>query len=268
MSLADHLREFRKRLILAAIGIAIGMVAGWFLYTPVFEALQRPVLEAAERDDALVTVNFAGVATALDMQIKMSLLIGVIVSAPWWLYQLWAFVAPGLKSTERRYTVGFLAAAIPLFFGGVLFGWWVFPRAITILTGFTPDGAANFLDAQTFMTFAMRLILAFGIAFVFPVVMVALTWTGIVQARTWLRGWRWAVFIIFLAAAILTPTPDAVTMLFMAVPMVALYFAAVGVGLLRERVSRRRRAKAAAAPATAAPADAGSTDPAQHQDPS
>ncbi|MDN4482012.1 twin-arginine translocase subunit TatC [Demequina lignilytica] len=240
MSLADHLREFRKRLILSAIGIALGMVAGWFLYTPVFEGLQAPVLAVAERNDALVTVNFSGVATALDMQLKVSVLLGVVISAPWWLYQLWAFVAPGLKTTERRYTVGFLATAIPLFFSGVVFAWWVFPRAIDILISFTPEGAANLLDAQTFMTFAMRLVIAFGLAFVFPVVMIALTWAGVVKARTWLKGWRWAVFLIFLAAAILTPTPDAVTMLFMAGPMVALYFAAVGVGLARERAVRRR----------------------------
>ncbi|MDN4486671.1 twin-arginine translocase subunit TatC [Demequina sp. SYSU T00039] len=240
MSLADHLREFRKRLILAAIGIALGMVAGWFLYTPVFEGLQAPVLAVAERNDALVTVNFSGVATALDMQLKVSVLLGVVISAPWWLYQLWAFVAPGLKRTERRYTIGFLGAAIPLFFSGVVLAWWVFPKAIDILISFTPEGAANLLDAQTFMTFAMRLVIAFGLAFVFPVVMIALTWVGVVKARTWLKGWRWAVFLIFLAAAILTPTPDAVTMLFMAGPMVALYFAAVGVGLARERAVRRR----------------------------
>lgn len=240
MPLRDHLREFRTRLTLAAAGVAVGSVIGWFLYPPVFEALQQPVLEAARTDDALVTVNFSGVATALDMQIKVSLILGIVLSAPWWLYQLWAFVAPGLHRRERRYTVGFLAAAIPLFFAGVAAAWWIFPRAIAILTGFTPEGAANFLDAQLFMTFAMRLVLAFGIAFVFPVVMVALTWAGVVRAGTWLRGWRWAVLLIFVAAAILTPTPDAVTMLFMAVPMVGLYFGAIGLGLLRERAASRR----------------------------
>lgn len=242
MSLADHLREFRKRLMLAAAGILVGMVAGWLLYPLVFETLQAPILEIAERNDALVTVNFSGLASALDMQVKVSLLLGVVISAPWWLYQLWAFVAPGLRSTERKYTVGFLGAAIPLFFAGVVAASWVFPKASEILISFTPEGSSNLLDAQTFLTFWMRLVLAFGLAFVFPVVMVALTWTGIVRARTWLGGWRWAVMIIALSAAVLTPTPDAVTMLVMAVPMVILYFVAIGVGLLRERSVARRGA--------------------------
>jgi sec-independent protein translocase protein TatC len=240
MSLRQHLAELRTRVILAAVGIAIGMVVGWFFYTPVFEALQRPVLAAAARDNALVTVNFSGLATALDMQVKMSLVLGFILSSPWWLYQLWAFVAPGLKRTERRYTIGFLAAGIPLFLAGVALGWWVFPHAVQILTGFTPNGAANFLDAEMFMTFAMRLVLAFGLAFVFPVVMVALSAAGMVRAHTWLKGWRWAVMVIFIFCAVMTPTPDAITMIVMAVPMCGLYFGAIGVSALFER-SRRKR---------------------------
>ncbi|WP_062386799.1 twin-arginine translocase subunit TatC [Demequina iriomotensis] len=242
MSLADHLREFRKRLILSAVGIIVGMVGGWLLYPAIFESLLDPIVSIAERDDSLVTVNFSGVASALDMQIKVSVVLGIVLSAPWWLYQLWAFVAPGLHQREKRYTFAFLGSAIPLFFSGVAVAWWVLPRAVEILISFTPEGAANLLDAQTFLTFAMRLILAFGLAFVFPVIMVAVTWVGIVQAQTWLRGWRWAVFLICLAAAVLTPTPDAVTMMVMAVPMVMLYFGAVGVCLLRDRAVRRRAA--------------------------
>lgn len=240
MPLRQHLREFRNRVVLSAAGIVVGAVGGWFLYTPVFEALQRPVLAAAERGGAKVTVNFSGLATALDMQIKMAMVIGIVLSSPWWLYQLWAYVAPGLKRHERRYTIGFLGAAIPLFFGGVLLGWWVFPHAVQILTGFTPSGAANFLDAELFMTFAMRLVLAFGLAFVFPVVMVALSAAGMVRARTWLGGWRWAIMLIFIFCAVMTPTPDAITMIVMAVPMCGLYFGAIGVSVLFER-SRRKR---------------------------
>ncbi len=247
MPLKDHLREFRNRILLVAIGIAVGAVAGWFLYEPVFEALQRPILEAADGTDALVTVNFAGLATALDMKIKVSLFLGVILSAPWWLYQLWAFVAPGLRVKEKRYTLGFLGTAIPLFVAGLALAWIVYPKAVTILTGFTPEGGSNFLDAQLLMTFTMRLFLAFGVAFVFPVVMVFMSWAGIVQSRTWLKGWRWAVMIIAIAAAILTPTPDVVTMMWMAVPMVGLYFAAIGISMLGQRRRERRRAAELAA---------------------
>lgn len=244
MPLRAHLVELRKRITLAAIGIVLGAIGGWFLYTPVFEAIQAPIMEMAERDDALVTVNFAGLASALDMQLRVSLILGVIISSPWWLYQLWAFVAPGMRKIERRYTIGFMAAAIPLFFGGIAFSWWVLPRAVAILVGFTPEGAANVLDAQMYLTFAMRLVLAFGIAFVFPVLMVALSWAGVVPARVWLRGWRWAIVIIAVGAAVLTPTPDAVTMMLMFVPMTILYFAAIGVSMIRDRSRLRAKREA------------------------
>ncbi|MEX0913867.1 MAG: twin-arginine translocase subunit TatC, partial [Demequina sp.] len=207
--------------------------AGWFFFTPAFEALQAPVLEAAAARDTPVTVNFAGLATALDMRIQVSIFLGVLVTSPWWLFQLWAFVAPGLKRHERRYTVGFLVAAIPLFAAGVWLGWAVFPQAVRLLTDFTPLGAANILDAQMYLAFAMRLLVAFGVAFVFPVVMVLLTWARVVSARAWLRGWRWAIVIVFTFAAMMTPTPDVITMVLMAIPMCALYFGAIGIGALR-----------------------------------
>lgn len=242
MPLRGHLAEFRHRIVLVAIGIGVFTVAGWFFYTPVFEALQAPVVEAARNGEELVSINFEGLATALDMQVKVSVLIGVIASSPWWLYQLWAFISPGLKSTERRYTAAFLGAAVPLFLGGVALAWWVFPHAVEILTDFRPQNTANLLSAQMFMTFAMRLILAFGIAFVFPVIMVGLTWSGAVSSRTWLKGWRWAVMGIFTFTAIMTPTPDAITMIVMAIPMCGLYFGAVGIGALRERARRKKEA--------------------------
>jgi len=243
MPLREHLAEFRKRIILVAIGVAVFTVAGWFVYTPVFEALQQPIVEAADRGDGLVAINFDGLATALDMQIKMSVVIGIVASSPWWLYQLWAFVSPGLKNTERRYTAGFLGSAIPLFLGGVALAWWVFPHAVQILTDFRPENTTNLLNAQMFMTFAMRLVLAFGLAFVFPVLMVGLTWAGTVSARSWLKGWRWAVMGIFVFTAVMTPTPDAITMIVMAIPMCALYFGAIGMGALRERSKRGRSAR-------------------------
>jgi sec-independent protein translocase protein TatC len=235
MPLRDHLAEFRNRLIWAVIGLAVGTVIGWFLFEPAFEALQQPVLAAAEAQDAAVTINFAGLATALDMRVKVSVFLGLIISSPWWLYQLWAFLSPGLRGTEKRYTLGFMAAAVPLFATGIVAAWFVFPHAVAILTEFRPDGTAQLLDAQLYLAFVMRLFLAFGIAFTFPVVMVALTWSGIAKTRTWLKGWRWAVLIIFVFAAVMTPTPDAITMIVMALPMCGLYFGAIGIGALGSR---------------------------------
>lgn len=241
MPLRAHFAELRNRIILIVVGILVGAIGGWFLFEPAFAALQQPLLDVAARDDALVTVNFAGLASALDMRLKVSAFLGLVVSSPWWLYQVWAFIAPGLTGSEKKYTAGFLGAAIPLFLGGVAAAWLVFPQAVTILADFRPDGTAQLLDAQLYLNFAMRLLIAFGLAFVFPVVMVALTWLGVVPWRVWLKGWRWAVLLMFIFTAIMTPTPDAVMMTLMAIPMIALYFGAIGIGALRGRKRAKER---------------------------
>lgn len=240
MPLRQHLAELRSRLMWSAIGIAACSIAGWFLFDPAFEALQTPVMDLAERDGRAVTINFAGLATALDVRLKVSVFLGVIIASPWWLYHTWAFIAPGLRRRERSYTLGFLGAAVPLFLGGVVLAWWVFPRAVNILVGFTPDGGANILDVHMYLAFAMRVVLAFGLAFVFPVAMVMLTWMGAVKTSAWLRGWRWAVLVLLVFGAIITPTPDVITMLALSVPMVALYFSAIGIGALHPRVRRKQ----------------------------
>ncbi len=239
MPIAAHLAELRNRVLLASAGIVVGAICGWFLFEPTFAALQSPLLDAAEKADALVSVNFAGIAGALDMRLKVSGFLGVVLSSPWWLYQVWAFIAPGLTGKEKRYTAGFLGAAVPLFVLGLGSAWLIFPQAVAILTDFRPDDTAQLLDADMYLGFAMKLLIAFGLAFVFPVVMVALSWLGVVPVRAWLKAWRWAVLIIFIFTAIMTPTPDAVTMTLMAIPMIALYFAAIGVAAMRSRSTRK-----------------------------
>lgn len=246
MPLREHLVELRHRLVLSAIGLVVGAVVGWLLYDPVIAELQRPLLELADDRDR-VGLNFAGVATAFDVRVKVSLFIGVLVASPWWLLQLWLFVTPGLTSKERRYAVGFLAAAVPLFLSGALLAWRVLPNAIPLLIDeFTPAEGVNFLDAQMYLGFVMRVILAFGVAFLLPAIMVGLNLAGLVRGRTWLAGWRWAILICFTFAALATPTPDVVSMFALALPMSALYFAAVGLGLLTDR-RRSRRALAGGA---------------------
>jgi len=235
MSLMDHFRELKRRLFFAALGIVAGGVAGWFLFPPVFDGLQSPLLEAAKRTGATISVNFAGPATALDMRIKIALFIGLFITSPWWIYQLWAFVTPGLSSKERRYTYGFIGAAVPLFLFGALSAWIVLPHAVDILTSFVPEGAANLLQADVYLSFVMKLLITFGLAFAMPVLFVALNFIGILSAQRLLSAWRWAIVAAFTFAAIMTPTPDALTMILVAIPIVVLYFVAVGIALLHDR---------------------------------
>lgn len=238
MPLREHLLELRRRVLLAALGVALGAAVGWVAYDPVLAELQTPLLQM-ERE-GLVALNYSGVATPFDMKVKISLFLGVLASSPWWLLQLWLFITPGLTTKERRYAVGFLGAAVPLFLAGAYLAWRVFPNAVRLLLEITPQGAANLVDAQLYLSFVMQVLLAFGIAFVVPVVMVALTAANLVRAGTWLAGWRWAVLLVFVFAALATPTPDVVTMIALALPMCGLYFGAVGIcrGIDRRRDRR------------------------------
>lgn len=242
MALREHLLELRKRLFLAACGLVAGALVGWFLYEPLLDALQAPLQQAAEEQGKVISLNFSGMASALDMKVKVSLFLGVLVSCPWWLYQLWAFITPGLTSKERHYAFGFLGASVPLFLGGALLAWWVLPHAVGILAGFVPDDATNLADAQGYLSFVMRLVLAFGLAFVMPVILVVLNFAGMMRASTMVRGWRWAVLLAFVFAAVMTPTPDALTMIFVALPICGLYFGALGISYLHDRRADKRDA--------------------------
>lgn len=245
MPLREHLREARTRVLLIAAGLVLGGAIGWLGYPTVFAWLQAPIADLAEGRDQLIVLNFSGVATPLDLRIKVALFAGAILTSPWWIYQLWAFVTPGLTGRERRYTLGFMGAGVPCFLAGAALAWWVLPTAVTLLAGLTPSGAVNVIDAQTYLGFVMRMVLAFGLAFLLPVVMVGLNSVGLVRARTLIGGWRWAVLLAFVFAAVATPTADAISMFALAVPICALYFGAVGISALTDRRRDRRVATTA-----------------------
>ena len=240
MPLRAHLAELRRRLLLAVLGIVIGAVGGWFAFDAVFSAMQQPLLDAAVRDGTIININFSGMTSAFDVRLKVSLFLGLIATAPWWLYQCWAFVTPGLKRSERRYALGFVFSSAPMFLVGAALGWLILPRAVLVLTEFVPHGATNLTDAQMYLSFVMRLMIAFGLAFVLPVLMVVMNLAGVVRAKTWAKGWRWAIVIAFTFAAVMTPTPDAWTMILVALPICLLYVVALGLCVLHDRSAARR----------------------------
>lgn len=246
MPLRAHLVEARNRLLISIAAIAIvATVVGIYLYQPLLVELTKPLAEV-ERDlgrDA--SVNYGNVTTAFNQTILVSIWVGVILASPIWIYQIWAFITPGLTRKERWYSVGFMAAAVPLFLAGVALAWAVLPNAVVFLIAFAPDDdiSTSILPIDSYLSFVTRVMLAFGVAFLTPVIMVALSLVGLVSSRTWLKGWRLAVVFCFVFAAIASPTPDVITMFALAGPMVVLYFLAV----LFTLVVDRRRAKRLAA---------------------
>jgi sec-independent protein translocase protein TatC len=240
MSLGDHLRELRRRFLVAAGAIVVGSVLGWVQYNWLFDQIMAPLRKLAAERNGLVNINFGGITQPFTVQLQVAIFVGVIVASPVWLYQVWGFIVPGLTKREKRTAMAFVGAAAPLFIGGCLLATKVVKQAIEVLLGFTPQGAANLPDAALYLTFVTRFILAFGLAFLLPVFLVGLNVAHVLPARVMLKGWRIAVILIFIFSAMMTPTPDAWTMLALALPMVALFYAAVGVStLLDKRRSRR-----------------------------
>ena len=238
MALREHLYELRRRLVRSALAIFAGAVAGWFLYDWVFAALVRPIrVIQLERGAAAASLNFVDPAGPFNLKVQLAILTGVVLASPVWLYQFWAFITPGLTRRERRYSFGFVGAALPLFLGGAALAWWVLPKAMEFFNAFVPEGGSQLIGANTYFAFVTRIVLAFGIAFVLPVVLVALNLVGLLSGRTLVRQWRITVFACFLFAAVATPTPEVTSMCILAGAMCLLFGLAIGICLL---VDRRR----------------------------
>jgi sec-independent protein translocase protein TatC len=243
MSLKDHLKELRNRLIVAGIGLTLGAVIGFIVYQPFFSALIDPVHRLSE-EGRIVTVSFSAVGQPFDIMLQVALFVGLVISSPIWLYQLWAFVVPGLKKQEKRYALGFIAAAVPLFALGVALGWLVLPEAVQFFVGLSPEGTANVISADVYIPFVLRLFLAFGVALVLPVVLVGLNMLGVLPGKQILKHWRITVFVIALIAALAAPGSDAMTMFYLALPLVLLFGVAIGVCLINDRRRAKKAAKA------------------------
>ncbi len=240
MPLRAHLTELRNRLLKSGLAIGLGAVAGWYAYGWVFRAVQEPLKQIAKDSGITANINYSNVMQAFNLHIQISVYLGLVLASPIWLYQLWAFVVPGLTRREKRHAMAFAAVGAPLFLGGIWVGWLVVPNAVGFFTEFAEPGTSVLPDAGQYLAFVTRLLLVFGIAFLLPLFLVALNLAGLVSGRTLAKGWRIAVFTVFVFAAIASPTPDAGSMLALALPMCALYAMAVGVALLVDRRRARR----------------------------
>ncbi len=238
MSLASHLRELRKRLVISAVAILVGSVAGFLLAPFIIDALRVPIEEIAQERNA--TIIYTTVSAAFDLRIAISVAIAIVIASPVWLFQIFAFLVPGLTGKEKRYIFGFFFSAVPLFFAGAASGWFVFPHMVILLTSFSAAEEATNLDARIYYDFVMKLVLAVGVAFVLPVFLVLLNFIGVLSAKAIIAGWRVAILLIVLFTALATPAADVVSMFLLAIPMVALYFAAWIVATFHDRSVAKR----------------------------
>ncbi|WP_286279425.1 twin-arginine translocase subunit TatC [Naasia aerilata] len=244
MSLGEHLLELRRRLFISAIAIAVAMVAGYLLSDWIWDALRTPMYALAKSHDA--KINYTNITQAFDLKLRISFTAGLVLSAPVWLYQVWAFIVPGLTRKERQYGFGFFFAAVPLFFAGCASGWYVWPHIVELMVGFAPKQDSVFLNASDYLDFVLKLILIVGVAFVLPVFLVLLNFVGVLPGVSILKSWRVAILTIVLFTAVATPAADVISMFLLAIPMVLLYVAAAGIAVLHDRrVARRTDALAA-----------------------
>lgn len=243
MPLLEHLRELRSRLFKAVLAIVVGAIGAAFFYDELFALLTDPfndtIERLAEERDLEATLTINDVAGPFVLQLKISLVAGLVLASPVWLWQLWAFIVPGLHGHERRWSMLFAAIASPLFLAGVLLGYYVLPKGIGILLDFTPQDVSNLVEVDRYLSFILRMLLVFGVAFEIPLFVILLNLAGVVSGRALGRYRPWIVLGTFVFAAVATPSTDPISMLFLAAPMTVLFLISEVIARLVDR--RRRR---------------------------
>jgi sec-independent protein translocase protein TatC len=242
MALADHLRELRARLLRVSLFFVVGITIAWFFYDHLFALIYEPYKQAqqalhVEGVDSKPVLT--GVANPLLLQLKLCAMATVVLGSPYWLYQIWAFVVPGLHPHEKRWTRVFATVAGPLFVAGVAVGYYVLPKGLTVLIGFTPSSIQSLVEFGDYFRFLTRMLLVFGIAFEIPLFVVMLSLAGVVSGKT-LGAYRpWIIVGTFVFAAVATPSTDPFSMLMLAIPMTVLFLVSEGIARLIDR--RRHR---------------------------
>lgn len=229
MSLQDHLAELRRRLVISVLAVAAMAAIAFLAYDRVLDFLTEPycdIVPKGQSCDLVITAPLEGFAARM----KVAGYGGLFLASPVVLWQLWRFITPGLHPREKRYAVPFVLVSALLFLGGAALALLTFPKALEFVVGIAGDRVTTLFSPEKYITFMLRVILGFGIAFEFPIVLLFLQLAGIVTSRRLLRSWRGAIVVVFAVAAVITPSQDPWTLLAMALPMTLFYFAAIAIG--------------------------------------
>ncbi len=228
MPLMDHIRELRNRVVKMALALVAGMIVGFIFFQPVWAVIQRPLCHAVIRGQTgcrTLGVNQLALTGPLDpfyVRVKVAVIVGVILSSPVWLYQIWAFIAPGLYKREKRWGYIFVGTSVPLFLTGTALAYFSLGRSMHYLLGLTPDGVANIIYVDQYMSFVMAMMLAFGLAFEVPLLIIMLNMAGILTHERFRKWRRVMIFAVFVVTGMANPSPDPITMLILGGACVAL----------------------------------------------
>lgn len=243
MTLAEHLIELRKRLLISVAAVAIGTVIGFIFFRPIFDVMKQPYCKLPQSrpfhssDCALFTGN---ILAAIQVRMKVGLIAGMMGSGPIWLYQMWAFIAPGLHRKEKRWSLWFISTAFVLFAAGGVFAYFTLDKGLDFLFRIGGHGIQPLLSVDSYFNFMALMLVAFGVSFLFPLVLVILNIAGVVTTDKMRANRRITAFLIAVFAAVITPSQDPFTFTAMALPMYLFFEAAIVFGRVRDRAKRRR----------------------------
>jgi sec-independent protein translocase protein TatC len=251
MSVMDHLRELRRRLIWIVLIIALGAVLGWYLYNPIIHFLERPYCSVSPTHrfgstDKSCDLIFFGPLDGFTTRLKVSVIAGAVFTGPLWLYQIWAFITPGLRKNERKYTIIFIVTSTLLFAAGMSLAYVVLSKGLNILLGQAGQGVSALLTVNAYLSFVTLMLVVFGAAFELPLLVIMANLAGVLSAKVLRKSQRIGIFLIFLFAAVATPSTDPFTMCAMALPMALLFEGSVLFATVHDRRKARRKAADAA----------------------
>jgi sec-independent protein translocase protein TatC len=241
MPLLDHLRELRNRVLKAAAAIVAGMVVGLIpqVHDPLWAFIVHPFNQAEHIGPHSPHLVVIGVLDPFTIWLQLAFWFGLIVTCPIWLYQIWAFIAPGLYAREKKWTYAFVGTAAPLFLGGAAIAYWVMSRGLKYLLALAPSGIQVLPTISNYLSYFQAMLLGFGLAFELPLALVLANRVGILSHQRMAKWRRIIIFLVFVFAGVASPSPDPVTMLLLAIPCVAL----IEVAELIIWLNDRRRAR-------------------------
>jgi sec-independent protein translocase protein TatC len=244
MGFLDHLEELRGRIVRSIIAVGVGFGICWWKVERIYDVMQRPIIDALNKHHLSEKLVYLNPTEPFNLYLKIAALAGLFLTSPYVLYQVWMFISPGLYRHEKRYVVPFMVSTITLFLTGGYFGYKiVYPRALDFLIGFGQQFQPMITIGEYTQLF-LSIVLGMGLIFEMPILVFFLSLMGIMSPKFMLKNFRYAILVIFIIAAIVTPTPDIVNMCIFAAPMIALYAFSIGVSYVvhpRQRAARKAK---------------------------